>query len=180
MLFFMNSRVTTKRVSNVMYYNNKISNYCKHYGDDTTGSNAQHESDNEVIFIQMNKIPEDIDTIAVVLNAYTGEKLSEVPSLKARVYSGEPGNIDEVLGTFDMSEHKLSTTSVVVGFLKKCGGEWSFSADGREVRAHHVSNLKNAFDTDPELLQQTSVETKQISEPDTDNKLMSFIKRVFS
>jgi tellurium resistance protein TerZ len=149
MVFFIDSTSSTNRVVDLVYYGNRTETraWCKHYGDDTTGSNKQHESDNEVIFINLSKVPPRVTSVAVVLNAYTGEKLSKVPSLRARVYSGKPGEVQDILGTFDISEQgSLNTTSVVVGYFNKNPeGEWTFDVSGLAIDAHRVDNLSNYF-----------------------------------
>jgi len=190
MLFFMSS----DRLEDIMYYGNnkEYRAHGKHYGDDVTGSNKQHESDNEVILVNLNKVPRIINNIVVVVNAYTGEKLSKVPNLKTRVYSGEPGDVQDILGTFDVSDNSsLDTTSVVVGYLKLVDHEWTFKASGENIQAHRIDQLKAFFQSrgvidrvnNNEFLVVPG-EQPQNNQTDKTNKtcgiLSNFMKKLFS
>jgi stress response protein SCP2 len=180
MVFFSDDR-SKYRLVDLVYYGNREEGrlYVKHYGDDTTGSNKQHASDNEVIFLRLDKIPERITSVAVVLNAYTGEKLSLVPNLRCRVYSGKPGEVQDVLGTFDINDKKsLTTTSVLVGYFEKDSvNEWSFRAVGEALKAHRVEQLKNVFNTPKNIDIQNDYNTGPVESKVT---IWGFIKRLFS
>lgn len=183
MVFFLNDNNTQDRLVNVVYYGNREPkrSYVKHYGDDTTGSNMQHESDNEVIFLNLMRTPIEVTSIAVVLNAYTGEKLSQVPNLKCRVYSGKPGEVQDILGTFDISEQaKLDTTSVVVGYFEKDESkEWIFRASGESLQAHRIIELRDDFNKSKPIEAQynEAVTSKPIKH---DRSIIGFIKGLFS
>lgn len=180
MVFFSDDR-SKYRLVDLVYYGNREEGrlYVKHYGDDTTGSNKQHASDNEVIFLRLDKIPERITSVAVVLNAYTGEKLSHVPNLRCRVYSGKPGEVQDVLGTFDINDKKsLTTTSVLVGYFEKDSvNEWSFRAVGEALKAHRVEQLKNVFNTPKNIDIQNDYNAGPVESKVT---IWGFIKRLFS
>jgi stress response protein SCP2 len=183
MVFFLDDNSSHNRLVDVVYYGNRTESreYVKHYGDDTTGSNKQHESDNEVIFLKLDKIPARVTSVAVVLNAYTGEKLSRVPTLKCRVYSGKPGEVQDVLGTFDISEQgKLNTTSVVVGYFEKdSANEWNFRADGEALQAHRIEQLKHGFNQ-PRTIEaqyQAAVTSQPVKH---DGSVIGFIKGLFT
>jgi tellurium resistance protein TerZ len=183
MVFFLNDNSAQKRLVDVVYYGNRemVKSYVKHYGDDTSGSNKQHESDNEVIFLDLEKTPIDVTSIAVVLNAYTGEKLSRVPNLKCRVYSGKPGEVQDVLGTFDISEQgKLNTTSVVVGYFEKDeSAEWYFRASGESLQAHRIDQLKDSF-SKPRTIEAQYNEAVTSQPIKHDGSIIGFIKGLFS
>ena len=184
MVFFLDDRARY-RLIDLVYYGNRTEcrEYVKHYGDDTTGSNKQHESDNEVIFLQLDKIPERVTSVAVVLNAYTGEKLSRVPNLKCRVYSGKPGEVQDVLGTFDITDQdSLKTTSVVVGYFEKdASNEWNFRADGEALQAHRVEQLKNAFNMPKNTDTQNDCSGVTVSAPvKAEGTVWGFVKGLFS
>lgn len=178
MVFFLKEEGSPNRMWDHVYYGNRdrVKKYCKHYGDDTTGSNKQHESDNEVIFMDLNELPTEVVEVAVVLNAYTGEKLKKVPSLRARVYSGKPGSIEEVLGTFDISDNnEITTTSVLVGSFVRVGDEWNFEAMGTELKAHRVGELTELFTN--AKTQSTSTSTES---PRSDNFFTTFFGKIFN
>jgi tellurium resistance protein TerZ len=169
-----------------VYYKNRkeYRSFVKHYGDDTSGSNKQHESDNEVIFLNLNKTPNNVSSIAVVLNAFTGEKLSKVPNLKCRIYSGNPGEVQDILGTFDISEQSnLKTTSVIVGYFNKdLNNEWSFIAVGEASNAHRFEQLQQSFsmiNLKPKIIKDTKILGSTLSSTETLKSILSRIKTYF-
>lgn len=149
MAFFLNGNSKSSRLVDYAYYGNRneIKSFVKHYGDDTTGSNKQHESDNEVIFLKLDKVPNLVTSVAVVINVFSGEKLSKVPNLRCKVYSGEPGDIQDILGVFDITESSsLKSTSVVVGYFNKDdNNEWVFVTSGESLNSHRHQELSQAF-----------------------------------
>ena len=179
MVFFLKEEGSPNRVWDYVYYGNRndVKKYCKHYGDDTTGSNKQHESDNEVIFMDLSELPEFIIEVAVVLNAYTGERLKRISNLKARVYSGKPGEIDEILGTFEITDNQIETTSVLVGKFVKVSDEWSFNALGTALSAHRVSELAGVFNTTSSEVSNEGVTTTQ---PVRGNIITNFLGKLFN
>lgn len=179
MVFFLKEEGSPNRMWDHVYYGNRdrVKKYCKHYGDDTTGSNKQHESDNEVIFMDLSELPEFITEVAVVLNAYTGERLKRITNLKARVYSGKPGEIDEVLGTFEITDNQIETTSVLVGKFVKVSDEWSFNAIGTAIHAHRVSELTEVFDSPSD---ECLTEGVSVSCPEKGNFFTNFFGKLFN
>jgi stress response protein SCP2 len=143
--------VNTKAVAPVMapiYYGNKSARGVIHYGDDTTGSNKQHESDNEVIFVDLSKIDSKIDCIPVVIDSYSLHNLLDVPSLKIRVYSGKPGNVLEVLGSYEVEKEtgvKGKKYSILIGEFRKTNEEWNFKSVGEYLNASRISEITDTI-----------------------------------
>jgi stress response protein SCP2 len=135
---------TTKQLVEKIYYGHQIARNDSviHYGDDTTGFNKQHESDNEVIFIDLNKMDNGVDRILIYVDSYSGYKLSKVPNLKVRVYSGKPGRINEVLCSYEVTSDSSSSYSMHIGEIyKTIAGEWEFKAVGEYRKENRLDQI---------------------------------------
>lgn len=100
----------------------------EHVGDNRTG---EGEGDDEVILIDLSKIPENIQRIAFTVTIYEAEErrqnFGQVSNSYIRV-------VDDVTGTelirYDLGEDFSIETAIVVGEIYKHNGEWKFNAIG--------------------------------------------------
>lgn len=104
-----------------------------HSGDDLTGDmNGNDELDNEVITVDLTRIPAHVDKIAFVLNSFRGHDFKTIPFASIRIYEGTPQKVNEVFATFDIANDKTfaGNVSMVMGVFYRRNGEWKFRAIG--------------------------------------------------
>ncbi|MDO4453616.1 MAG: TerD family protein [Eubacteriales bacterium] len=100
----------------------------EHIGDNRTGAG---EGDDEIIMIDLSKIPENIQRIAFTVTIYEADErrqnFGQVSNSYIRV-------VDDVTGAelirYDLGEDFSIETAIVVGEIYKHNGEWKFNAIG--------------------------------------------------
>ena len=100
----------------------------KHMGDNLTG---EGEGDDEQIFVDLDKIPANVEKIAFTVTIYDAEvrrqNFGQVSNAFIRI-------VDEVSGKelihYDLGEDFSIETAVVVGEMYRHNGEWKFNAIG--------------------------------------------------
>ena len=91
---------------------NHVSGSVQHMGDNRTG---EGDGDDEVIKVQLDKIPSDYDTISFTVTIYE------------RLIDEDTG---EELVRFDLTEDFSTETALVVAEIYKRDGQWKFAAIG--------------------------------------------------
>ncbi|WP_063050796.1 TerD family protein [Nocardia arthritidis] len=102
----------------------------RHFGDSTTG---EGKGDNEVITVDLTRIPPQITTILFLVTSYTGQTFDQIENAFCRV-------VDTVSGAeiahFDLSTD-ASHTGLVMGKVSRDTGKWRFEPIGEAIRAQH-------------------------------------------
>jgi tellurium resistance protein TerD len=116
----------------LVYYNNLEYGSVKHHGDNRTG---EGEGDDEVITLNLNDLPSDVESILSVItiyNASDAEKVvfGRVKNAAVRLYNAEN---NEALYEFDLTEDASNGTSVEMCRLYKKSGEWRFATLGEII-----------------------------------------------
>ena len=97
-------------------------------GDNRTG---EGDGDDEVIKVQLDKIPSDYDTISFTVKIYEAEKRLQnfgmVENAYVRLIDEDTG---EELVRFDLTEDFSTETALVVAEIYKRDGQWKFAAIG--------------------------------------------------
>ena len=113
-----------------VFYNNleHPSGAVKHMGDNRTGDG---EGDDEQIFVDLSKIPANIEKIAVTVTICDAEKrrqnFGQVSNAYCRMVNDDTG--EEII-RYDLGEDFSIETAMVVGELYRHNGEWKFNAIG--------------------------------------------------
>lgn len=113
-----------------VFYNNleHPSGAVKHMGDNRTGDG---EGDDEQIFVDLSKIPANIEGIAVTVTIFDAEKrrqnFGQVSNAYCRMVNDDTG--EEII-RYDLGEDFSIETAMVVGELYRHNGEWKFNAIG--------------------------------------------------
>lgn len=113
-----------------VFYNNfeHPSGAVKHMGDNRTGDG---EGDDEQIFVDLSKIPANIERIAVTVTIFDAEKrrqnFGQVSNAYCRMVNDDTG--EEII-RYDLGEDFSIETAMVVGELYLHNGEWKFNAIG--------------------------------------------------
>jgi len=113
----------------VFYGNLKHSSGCvEHTGDNLTG---EGEGDDEVIKVDLAKVPASISKIDFTVTIYDadkrGQNFGQVSNAYIRVVDASTGT--EVI-RYDLGEDFSVETAVVVGEIYRNNGEWKFNAIG--------------------------------------------------
>ncbi|MDR0758088.1 MAG: TerD family protein [Tannerella sp.] len=109
----------------------------KHSGDDLTGDMGGDDGlDNEVITVDLAKLPAEVEKIAFVLNSFRGHDFKTIPFASIRIYEGTPSRVNEVFATYDIANDATfaGSVSMVMGVFYKRNGEWKFNAIGEATR----------------------------------------------
>lgn len=113
-----------------IFYGNLIhsSGAIEHTGDNLTG---EGEGDDEVIKVDLSKVPADISKIDFTVTIYEAEKRAQNFGQVSNAYIRV---VDEASGTelirYDLGEDFSVETAVVVGEMYRSNGEWKFNAIG--------------------------------------------------
>jgi tellurium resistance protein TerZ len=104
-----------------------------HSGDDLVGDTGGDDGlDNEVISVDLAKVPNEVEQIVFVLNSFRGQDFADIPFASIRIYEGTPGRVDNVVATFDIANDATfkGKVSMIMGKLYRHGGAWKFTSIG--------------------------------------------------
>ena len=105
----------------------------KHSGDDLQGDEGGDDGlDNEIISIDLTKIPSNVEKIFFFLNNAGKEDFSEIPYAKIRMYEGTPSYVKEEFASYNVSSEISfrNNRAIIMGKLYKRNDEWKFDAIG--------------------------------------------------
>ena len=128
--FLLGSNGKVHSDSDFIFYNNlkHSSGSVIHTGDNLTG---EGEGDDEVIRVDLSKVPADVHKIAFTVTIYDAEarrqNFGQVSN--AYIHIIDQTNNQELL-RYDLGEDFSTETALVVGELYKYNSEWKFSAIG--------------------------------------------------
>ena len=133
----------------VIYFGNLKSKNgsINHSGDDLTGDVGGDDGlDNEVITVDLAKLPAEVSKIAFVLNSFRGHDFKTIPFASIRIYEGTPTRVNEVFATYDIANDATfsGSVSMVMGVFYKRNGEWKFNAIGEATQDR---DLKSTLST---------------------------------
>ncbi|MBQ0832402.1 TerD family protein [Marinobacter sp.] len=130
-VFLVNSEGKCRNDKDFIFYNNLKSaeGSVEHTGDNLTG---EGEGDDEVIKVDLSKVPADVDKIAVTVtihdSAARGQNFGQVENAFARVINED--NNQEVV-RYDLSEDYSIEDAMIFCELYRNNGEWKFRAIGQ-------------------------------------------------
>ena len=133
-----------KKEKDTVYYRKLLSNdkAIRHSGDDRTGDSSADNKDNEVIYINLEKVAKDVETIVFYLNSFKQQDFSTIPYSKIRIIEGEHHNPNKVFASYDLSgdsSFKGSTSMVMAKMKRVAGNRWTFTAIGEAVAAQDIA-----------------------------------------
>jgi len=114
-----------------IFYNQKASTCggVVHQGDNTTG---EGDGDDEVIKVDLSKLPGDIQKIAFAVTIHEAESRRQnfgmVSSAYIRIVDENNG---QEIARYDLSEDASVETAMTFGELYRHNGEWKFKAIGQ-------------------------------------------------
>lgn len=114
-----------------IFYGQKVSKCgsIEHMGDNKTGSG---DGDDEIIIIDLTKVPENIKRITICVTIYDGEvrkqNFGQVSNAYMNVLNLDTNND---IARFDLSEDYSTETAMIFGDIYRHNGEWKFKAIGQ-------------------------------------------------
>jgi tellurium resistance protein TerD len=130
-VFMLNSKDKVRSNNDFIFFNNRRSN-CRsveHLGDNVTGAG---EGDDEVIKVELDKVPADIQKLVVYVTIYEAESRSQhfgmVDNAFIRIVNQT--NLQEVT-RYNLAERVGEDTGMIFGEVYRQDGEWQFEAIGR-------------------------------------------------
>lgn len=128
--FILGANGKCRKDEDFVFYNNLAgeNNCVEHTGDNRTG---EGEGDDEVIFVNLDSMPADVEKIAIAVTIFEPEKMNlnfgQVSNAFIRIVDRDT---ETELLRFDLGEDFSIETSVVAGEIYKHNGEWKFNAVG--------------------------------------------------
>ncbi len=130
---------------NVIYFGN-LKSECgsvKHMGDNLTGAG---DGDDEQIFIELNKVPSDIQKLVFVVNIYDcktrKQDFGQIQNAFIRIVDS-PKN--QELVRFDLTENYAGKTALIVGEVYRYNSEWKFAAVGEATKDLSLGEVVGRF-----------------------------------
>lgn len=115
----------------------------KHMGDNLTG---EGEGDDEEIFVDLNKLPDEYDKLIFVVNVYKGmEREQHFGMIKRAFIRVVDSESNDELCRFNLTEDYSGMLSMIAGEVYKRGGEWKFNAIGNGTKDINLTELSKHF-----------------------------------
>ena len=119
----------------------------QHTGDDLVGGGGENDP-NEVINVDLSRVPNQVQSIVFVVNSYSGETFEGVPFAFCNV-------VDLSAGSSEVARYNLQTDGgshmgFVIAKLRRDGASWSFEAigercTGRQQTVRDIEPQARAF-----------------------------------
>lgn len=106
-------------------------------GDDRTGDIGGDDGlDNEIMTIDLTKLPTKGAYVAVFLCSFQGVDFTVVPHAEVRIYEGTAERVNNVVASYKIGKDPSYAGSVVMimGVFYKRNGEWKFNAIGTPTK----------------------------------------------
>ncbi|MFJ6698482.1 TerD family protein [Streptomyces sp. NPDC091272] len=107
----------------------------KHSGDNLTGEGA---GDDEVIVVDLGRIPTEAMGLVFTVNSFTGQKFSEVAKAYCRLLDAATG---EELVRFDLTGAEPQTGVMMAKLVRQYSGEWEMTGMGNFVKSRTVRGM---------------------------------------
>ncbi|MBU1432277.1 TerD family protein [Myxococcota bacterium] len=101
----------------------------QHTGDDREGGGSEDDP-NEVINVDLDKVPEHVRSIVFVVNSYTGETFKGIPTAFCNVV--DLSNQGEV-ARFNLNTSGGDARGFIIAKVYRHEGQWKFHAIGEQV-----------------------------------------------
>lgn len=107
----------------------------EHSGDNLTGEGA---GDDEVIVVDLGRIPAEATALFFTVNSFTGQKFTEVAKAYCRLIDAASG---EELVRFDLTGAEPQTGVLMAKLIRQFSGEWEMTAVGDFVKSRTVRGM---------------------------------------
>lgn len=134
-------------------YFGKLKSSCgsiQHSGDDRVGdTDGDDGQDNEVIQIDLKRVPTNVDTLALVLNSFSMQNFGDIPFAGIRIHDGKAGT-GNVFATFDVANDPSFSgrVSMIMGSVYRHNDSWKFRSIGAAITEKKLQDSLGAFARD--------------------------------
>ena len=139
----VNGKLTNK--NKLIYFGNKTSacGSVKHMGDNLTG---EGEGDDEQIFVDVSKVPQDVSRLVFVVNIYQAvQRKQDFGMIKNAFIRVVNQSNSQELCKFNLSEGYTGKTSLIAGEVYRHNGEWKFAALGEATTDPGLESLMRRY-----------------------------------
>jgi tellurium resistance protein TerD len=129
--FLLSESGKVRADSDFIFYNNLKSTdgSIEHTGDNLTGDG---EGDDEVIKVALDKVPSDIQRIAVSVTIHEADKRRQNFGMVSNAFIRVVNQDDNrEIARFDLTEDMSTETAMIFGEIYRHSGEWKFKAIGQ-------------------------------------------------
>ena len=114
-----------------------------HHGDNLTGEPVNGQSDvDEVIDVNLKKVPQKYNNIAVIINIYNcmdrNQNFGTVKNLFIRLYDKKTR---KKICDYQIGHNISNKTGLVIGLLSRSGSGWKFKASGDAYYVKDIAEL---------------------------------------
>lgn len=130
-LFAVKNDGKVRSDSDFVFYNARSweGGIIEHLGDNTTGD---AEGDDEVMVLQLDKIPAEIDKAIVAVTIHDAEARKQNFGMVSKAYVRVINKDDNSeIARYDLSEDASTETAMIFGEVYRNGAEWKFRAVGQ-------------------------------------------------
>jgi tellurium resistance protein TerD len=145
--FLLRADGKVRNDSDFIFYNNLVSGdgSVEHAGDNRTGVG---EGDDERITIDLSRVPQEVDRIAVAVTIHEAEQRRQNFGMVARAFIRcIDSNNEREIARYDLSEDSSTETAMIFGELYRMGSEWKFRAVGQGYKGG-LAPLARSFGVD--------------------------------
>ncbi|MFC9426870.1 TerD family protein [Streptomyces sp. NPDC056987] len=107
----------------------------KHSGDNLTGEGG---GDDEVIVVDLGKIPAEVSGLVFTVNSFSGQKFTEVAKAYCRLIDAANG---EELVRFDLTTAEPQTGVMMAKLIRQFSGEWEMTGLGEFAKSRTVRGM---------------------------------------
>ena len=100
-----------------------------HSGDDQEGG-GDHNKPNELIFITLDQLPENIDTIVLTVSSYSGDTFEGIPHAYCNVFDRDT---NKELARFNLQVRAKDSKGFIIATLKRADDHWDFKTIGEPL-----------------------------------------------
>lgn len=113
-------------------------------GDDRSGGGNKNK-DNEIIKIDMAKVPDEVEGIIIIINSYSGETFDDIEYAHVRVYEGEDNKPEIVHCKYALSSDETfkGGRTLIIGSITRDGNNWNFNAIGDMRTYRYIREFKH-------------------------------------
>lgn len=142
-VFLLNAGGKVRSDADFVFYNQAKSSdgSVVHSGDNRTG---EGEGDDESITVELDKVPADVDKIAVCVTIHDAEAKRQNFGMVASAYVRCVDAVSNVeVARYDLSEDASVETAMIFGEIYRHNGEWKFKAMGQGFKGGLGPMAKN-------------------------------------
>ena len=124
----------------VCYYNlNDRSRSVIHHGDNVTGEPVNGQSDvDEVIDINLKKVPGSYDKLAILINVFSGETFGVINNVFIRLYDKRT---HKKICDYQISKNIDDDRGLVIGLVQRKADGWTFKATADAIESDDLDDL---------------------------------------